>query len=139
MIAKECMSKTVELVTPDMKIAEVAQKMRDGDFGIVPVQKDDRLVGMITDRDIAIRCVAEKKDCNSMNVGEVMTDKVLYCFEDQDINEVAKNFADNQVRRLPVLNRNKRLVGIISLGDLSRSRDLRADQMKSSMSEITKP
>lgn len=138
MIAKDCMTKSVELVTPDMTITEVAKKMRDGNFGIVPVQKDDRLVGMITDRDIAIRCVAEKRDCNNVHAAEVMTEKVLYCFEDQDVNEIAKNFGENQIRRLPVLNRDKRLVGILSLGDLSHARDLKANQIKSTYDEITK-
>lgn len=138
MIAKECMTKTVELVTPDMTITEVAQKMRDGNFGIVPVQKDDRLVGMVTDRDIAVRCVAENRDCNSIHVGEIMTDKVLYCFDDQDINDIAKNFGENQIRRLPVVNREKRLVGIISLGDLARSGDLKANQAKSTLDDISR-
>jgi len=138
MIAKECMTKTVDLATPDMTITEVAQKMRDGNYGFIPVQKDDRLVGMITDRDIAIRCVAEKKDCDSINVGEIMTDKVLYCYEDEDVNEIARNFSNNQIRRLPVLNRNKRLVGVISMGDLSHSKDLRPEHFKNAINEITK-
>jgi CBS domain-containing protein len=139
MIAKECMTKSVELVTPDMTITEVAQKMRDGNFGICPVQKDDRLVGMLSDRDIAIRCVAEKRDCNNIHVGEIMTDKVLYCFEDEDVNEIAKNFSKNQVRRLPVLNRDKRLVGIISMGDISHSDEINSQQFKNSEKNITKP
>ena len=139
MIVKECMTKSVELVTPDMDVVEAAKKMRDGDFGIVPVQKDDRLVGMLTDRDIAIRCVAENRDCKSIHVGEIMTDKVLYCFEDQDLNEVAENLGDNQIRRLPVLNRDKRLVGILSLGDLTQSRELNPNQIKGTMNKISQP
>lgn len=138
MIAKDCMTKSVDLATPDMTITEVAKKMRDGNYGFIPVQKDDRLVGMITDRDIAIRCVAEKKDCNSVHVGEIMTDKVLYCYEDEDVNEIARNFSNNQIRRLPVLNRSKRLVGVISVGDISHSKDLKSDQFKSAVDEITK-
>ncbi len=139
MIVKECMTKSVELLTPDMVISEAAQKMRDGDFGILPVQKDERLVGMLTDRDIAIRCVAEERDSKRLHVGEIMTDKVLYCFEDQDINEVAKNLGDNQVRRLPVLNRDKKLVGILSLGDLTHEKALDPQQLKGAVDKISKP
>jgi CBS domain-containing protein len=118
---------------------EAAKKMRDGDFGLVPVQKNDRLVGMLTDRDIAIRCVAEGRDYKSIHVGEIMTDKVLYCFEDQNLNEVVENLGDNQIRRLPVLNRDKRLVGILSLADLTHSRDLNPSQIKGAMDKISKP
>jgi CBS domain-containing protein len=121
MLAKECMTKNVEVGRPNMSLVEAAKKMRDGDFGILPVGEADRLVGMITDRDIAVRAVAEGKDPFMSKVGEVMTNKVLYCFEDQDVNEVVKNLGDNQVRRLPVLNRQKRLVGILSLGNLAQS------------------
>jgi len=121
MIAKECMTKNVKLCSPYMSLAEAAKLMREGDFGILPVGDHDRLVGMITDRDIAIRAVAQGKDPLRSYVGEVMTNKVLYCYEDQDINEVAKNLGDNQVRRLPVLNREKRLVGIVSLGNIAQS------------------
>lgn len=139
MIVKDCMTRSVELVTPDMNITEAAKKMRDGDFGLVPVQKNDRLVGMLTDRDIAIRCVAEGRDSKSIHVGEIMTDKVLYCFEDQNLNEVIENLGDNQIRRLPVLNRDKRLVGILSIGDLAHSRDLNPSQIKGAMDKISKP
>jgi CBS domain-containing protein len=139
MIVKDCMTRTVELVTPEMGVAEAARKMRDGDFGLVPVQKNDRLVGMLTDRDIAIRCVAEGRDYKSIHVGEIMTDKVLYCFEDQNLSEVVENLGNNQIRRLPVLNRDKRLVGILSLGDLTHSRDLNPSQIKGAMDKISKP
>lgn len=139
MIVKDCMTRSVELVTPDMNITEAAKKMRDGDFGLVPVQKNDRLVGMLTDRDITIRCVAEGRDSKSIHVGEIMTDKVLYCFEDQNLNEVIANLGDNQIRRLPVLNRDKRLVGILSIGDLAHSRDLNPSQIKGAMDKISKP
>lgn len=138
MIVKECMTKNVELGTPEMFLHEAAKKMRDGDFGMLPIQKDDRLVGMLTDRDIAIRCVAEGRDAKNIHVGEVMTEKVLYCFEDQSLDEVARNLGDNQVRRLPVLNRQKRLVGILSLADLTHAH-LNAKQLENTMSKITKP
>ncbi len=121
MLAKECMTKNVELGRPNMTLAEAAKKMRDGDFGILPVGEKNRLVGMITDRDIAVRAVAEGKDPRKSLVAEVMTNKVLYCFEDQDVNEIVKNLGQNQIRRLPVLNRQKKLVGILSLGNLAQS------------------
>lgn len=138
MIVKECMTKRVELVTPSTSITEAAQKMRDGDFGILPVQDNDRLVGMLSDRDIAIRCVAEGRDYKNLNVGQVMSDKVLYCFEDQDIEEVTRNLGDNQIRRLPVLNREKRLVGIVALSDLTEA-DIDSEQLHSTLNKIGQP
>jgi hypothetical protein len=87
----------------------------------LPVGEGDRLVGVITDRDIAIRAVAEGK-APTTKVGDLMSHEVLYCFDDQDLDEIAQNMAEMKVRRLPVVNRDKRLVGIISLGDLARER-----------------
>lgn len=121
MLVKQAMIKRVKLASPKMFLNEAAQKMRDGDFGALPVGENDRLVGMITDRDMAIRAVAEGKDPATTTVGECMTKQVLYCYEDQTLEEVAKNLGDNQIRRIPVLNRQKRLVGILSLADLALS------------------
>lgn len=137
MLAKECMTKNVELGRPNMSLSEAAKMMRDGDFGILPVSEQDRLVGMITDRDIAIRAIAEGKDPNRSYVGEVMTNKVLYCFDDQDVNDVVKNLGDNQIRRLPVLNRQKRLVGILSLGNMALY-DATPKNMDEALSDISK-
>ncbi len=136
MLVKDCMTKTVELGTPKMSLHEAAMKMRDGDFGMLPVQDNDRLVGMITDRDIAIRCVAEGRDSKNVHVGEVMTERVLYCFDDQSLDEVARNLGENQIRRLPVVNREKRLVGILSLCDLARAH-LNPKQLESTMNRIS--
>jgi CBS domain-containing protein len=121
MLAKECMTKSVALGKPSMTILEAAQKMRDGNFGILPIEENDRLVGMITDRDIAVRGVAEGKDPKQAKVRDIMSSKVLYCYEDQNLDEIAENLGDNQVRRLPVLNRQKKLVGILSLSDIAKS------------------
>lgn len=137
MLAKDCMTKKVEIGSANMSIAEAAKLMKKGDFGILPISRDDRLIGMITDRDIAIRAVAEGRDPNNSSVAEVMTDKVLYCFEDQEVNEVVKNLGDNRVRRLPVLNRQKRLVGILSLGNLAQS-DASAQTVDEALKEICK-
>ena len=137
MIVKECMTRKVELGTPDMTLREVALMMRDGDFGILPIQKNDKLVGMITDRDIAIRCVAEGGDSKKLKAGEVMTEKVLYCFEDQSLDEVAQNLGENQIRRLPVVNREKRLVGILALSDLAKAH-INPKQLERTMTDIAK-
>jgi CBS domain-containing protein len=118
----KCMTRDVEIANPDQTIQEAAKMMCDCDTGVLPVGENDRLVGMITDRDIAIRAVAEGKSCDT-KVREVMSGEVLYCFDDQELEDVARNMADIKVRRLPVLNRNKHLVGIISLGDLSKKED----------------
>jgi len=115
----EVMTRGAECVRPDATLKEVAQRMKELDIGCVPVCDQDRLIGMITDRDIAVRSVAAGHDPNIDRVRDVMTSGILWCFEDQEIAEVAEFMRDKQVRRLPVLNRSKRLVGIISLGDLA--------------------
>ena len=120
MEVREVMTSNVRMATPDQSISESAQIMAECDSGVVPVYDQDRLVGMVTDRDIVIRAVANGKSPQTP-VREVMSQEVLYCYEDDDIEQVAKNMAKNQVRRLPVLNRSKRLVGIVSIGDLSKS------------------
>ena len=118
MQVNEAMSTDVRLANPDQTIREAAAIMAEIDAGALPVGDKDRLVGMITDRDIAIRAVAKglKPDAK---VRDVMSKEVMYCFEDEDIDDVAQNMADLKVRRLPVLNRDKRLVGIVSLGDIA--------------------
>ena len=131
------MTRQVELGTPEMTLREAALKMRDGDFGSLPIYKNDKLIGMITDRDIAIRCVADGDDIKKMKVGEVMTERVLYCFDDQSLDEVAQNLGDNQIRRLPVVDRDKKLVGILSLSDLSRAH-LNPQQLERTMSKLSK-
>ena len=114
----EVMTQDVRLIEPHQTIRDAARLMAEMDAGIMPVREGDRLVGMITDRDIAVRAVAQGRGPDTP-VREVMTDEVKYCYEDDDTNDVARNMADIQVRRLPVLTREKRLVGIISLGDLA--------------------
>ena len=118
MRVSEAMTRDVRIASPNQSIREAARIMAEIDAGVLPVGEDDRLVGMITDRDIAIRAVAEGKGPDT-SVREVMTQDVKYCFEDEDTDDVVRNMADQQVRRLPVVNRDKRLVGILSLGDLA--------------------
>lgn len=118
MKVSEAMSRDVRVVNPDQTIAEAAQLMAEIDAGSLPVGDNDKLVGMLTDRDIAIRGVA--KNCGpDTKVRDVMTKDVKYCYEDEALGHVAKNMGDIQVRRLPVVNREKRLVGIVSLGDIA--------------------
>jgi CBS domain-containing protein len=120
------MSSDVEVVTPEQPIREAAQFMLRGDAGAMPVSDGDRLIGMVTDRDITVRGVAEGLGPDTP-VSQVMTEDLIYCYDDDDIENVAIQMADNQVRRLPVLSREgEKLVGIVSLGDISRSENAEA-------------
>jgi CBS domain-containing protein len=114
----DVMTRDVRLASPQQSIHEAARMMAESDMGVLPVGENDRLVGMITDRDIAIRAVAAGKGPDTV-VRDVMTEDMKYCFEDDEIGDVAANLAALQVRRLPVLSRQKRLVGIVSLGDIA--------------------
>lgn len=116
---KDIMSTDVQVVSPDTLLHEVAEKMLHRDCGSILVAKDDRLVGIITDRDIALRCVAANHHPASTTAEEVMTPETLYCRDTDDTDAVALNMTENKVRRLPVLDKDKRLVGIVSLGDLA--------------------
>src|SRR4051812_3774997 len=121
MRVSEAMTREVRVASPGQSIRDVAKIMAEIDAGSLPVGDNDRLVGMITDRDIAIRAVALGKGPETP-VREVMSsDQVLYCYEDEELDHVAKNMSQQQVRRLPVVNREKRLVGIVSLGNIVQS------------------
>lgn len=115
---REAMTHDVALASPEQTLADAARMMAERDTGALPVGEDDRLVGMITDRDIVIRGVAKELGPETP-IREVMSREVLYCFQDEDVEHVAANMGEQQVRRLPVLDREKRLVGIVSLGDLA--------------------
>jgi CBS domain-containing protein len=129
------MSRDVRLANPGQSIRDVAKIMAEIDAGAMPVQENDRLVGMITDRDIAIRAVAQGKGPDTP-VREVMsTEQVLYCYDDEDLDHVAKNMGDQRVRRLPVVNREKRLVGIVSLGDVATTEKRAATKAVSGVSQ----
>jgi CBS domain-containing protein len=122
MKVSEVMTRDVRVASPDETIRQAAKTMASLDAGVLPVGENDHLIGMITDRDIAIRGIAQGKGPKA-KVRDVMTEDVKYCFDDQEVEEVTRNMADIQVRRLPVLNRDKRLVGILSLGDIAISAD----------------
>src|ERR1044071_2044972 len=136
MRVSEAMTREVKICTPGQPIREAARIMAEIDAGVLPVGENDRLVGMITDRDIAIRAVALGKGPDTP-VREVMSsEKVLYCYEDDDVSNVAKNMSEEQVRRLPVVNRDKRLGGIISFGDVAQNETRQAAKAAKG---VTKP
>lgn len=117
---RDVMTQDAKLTNPDDTLRHAAQMMKECDCGVLPVAEGDRLVGMITDRDMAVRCIAEGKGPET-KVREGMTQEVKYCFEDEDCDHVAENMAQIQLRRLPVVNRDKQLIGIVSLADLARN------------------
>lgn len=117
----EIMTREVEIIQPDDTLRMAARKMRDRDIGFLPVCDGESLLGVLSDRDITIRALADGMDINVMLGRDLMTTPVIYCFDDQDVTEAARIMEENQIRRLVVLSReDKRLVGVISLGDLAR-------------------
>jgi len=134
---RDAMTRDVRMVRPDQTLRDAAQLMAKLDIGALPVEEEDRLVGMITDRDIAVRAVAEGLDGDT-SVREIMTSEVKYCFEDQTIDEVTRNMGEQRLRRLPVLSRNKRLVGILSLGDIAVEAASQ-DEAGEALGEISRP
>jgi len=136
MRVSEAMTREVRVANPTQTIRDVAKIMAEIDAGAVPVGENDRLVGMITDRDIAIRAVAEGKGPDTP-VRDIMSKDIKYCYDDEDLEHVAENMGDLQVRRLPVVNRDKRLVGIVALGDVARHED--HDTTGETTAEVSKP
>lgn len=126
MQVKEIMSSDVHRIHQGASVRDAAEQMKTFDIGMVPVYDGDRLVGTLTDRDITVNAVVGNRDPANAKISEIMSPGVTYCFADQDVDEAAKLMADNQIRRLIVLNRDKRLVGIASLGDLARHPDAKA-------------
>ena len=137
MKVREAMTQDVRLVKPDQAISEAARLMAELDIGALPVEENDRLVGMITDRDIAVRAVALGRGPDTP-VADVMSREVKYCFEDQSIDEVTQNMGELRIRRLPVLTRDKRLIGILSLGDLAIDESAR-DEAGEALGGISRP
>jgi CBS domain-containing protein len=137
MKVKDVMTPDVECVGPDDSLQEAARKMKTLDVGPVPVCDHDRVTGMLTDRDITIRATAEGKDPKTTMVRDVMTGDVVYCFDDQDSDDAAKLMQDHQIRRVLVMNRDKRLVGIVSLGDLAT--DGKKKQAGAVLQEVSEP
>ncbi len=117
----KAMHKGAEWLGPDTPISEVALKMRDLDVGAIPIGENDRLIGIVTDRDIACRAVADGKDCSTLTAKEVMTKKVVYCRDDEDVEDALRIMEQKKIRRLPVINDKKRMVGMLSIGDISHA------------------
>jgi CBS domain-containing protein len=134
----DLMTRSVELIAPSDSIQEAARKMADEDFGVLPVAEFDRLVGVVTDRDIVTRAVAWGRMPDKTYVRDVMSKDVTYVFEDDSSDEAARKMARLQVKRLPVLNREKRLVGILSLGDMATMR-LTREVASEALSAISRP
>lgn len=120
MKVKDVMSRNCTFVSPQTTLAETAKIMCDQDIGFVPVAENDKMIGMVTDRDIVCRGIAKGAESNSP-VKSCMSPQTYYCFDDQEAEEVCANMADIKVRRLPVVNREKRLVGVVSIGDLAQT------------------
>ena len=134
---KDLMSRDVQIISPDGTIKEAAQHMLKGNFGMMPVGENDRMIGAISDRDIAIRAVAEGKD-PSTKVREIMSEGIVWAYEDDSVDDAAKLMGDHQIRRLPIVNADKRLVGIVALGDFAvESADI--EIAGEALSEISKP
>ena len=118
---REIMSDHVEIIHPADTLKTAAEKMRDRDIGFLPVCDGDRLIGVLTDRDLITRALADGLEADAVLGRDLVTSPAIYCFDDQSIDEAAKLMHDNQIRRLVVLSRDKQMVGVISLGDLAMS------------------
>jgi CBS domain-containing protein len=136
-LVRDIMTPGVLVLNPRDTVVRAAALMRDQDVGSLPVAEDDRLVGMLTDRDIVTRTTAQGLAPESARVGDAMSKGVLYCFEDDSCEAVAANMGANQIRRLPVVSRQKRLVGIVSLGDLANKSDEQA--VAEALADISSP
>jgi CBS domain-containing protein len=131
MYVREVMTPDVVVASPDDTLQRAAEMMIDIDAGVLPVGQNDRLVGMLTDRDNTTRAVAAGKEPTECKVREVMSPEIRYVYDDESVEDAARNMTEQQVRRLPVLNRDKRLVGIVSLGDLAlKKKSSAADALK---------
>jgi CBS domain-containing protein len=135
MMIRDVMSRDVKVASPKDTLQHAAQLMRDIDAGALPIGENDRLVGMLTDRDITIRAVAQGK-APQCPVGEVMSPDIKYVYEDESVEDAARNMGELQMRRLPVLDRGKRLVGIVSLGDLALTE---TDSAGEALKEVSEP
>lgn len=131
----EVMTRNVRIASPNDTLKAAAQMMDESDFGLLPVSENDRLIGMLSDRDITIRAVAKGLSPEHSKVRDVMTSEVKYVYDDESVEDAARNMSELQVRRLPVLNREKRLVGIVSLGDISLSKEKTAGEALNSISQ----
>jgi CBS domain-containing protein len=138
MLIREVMTEEAECTRPDATLMEAARRMRELDVGSLPVCDGDRLKGIVTDRDIVLRSVAEGHNPSEHTVRDAMTEELFYAYEDQDVDELTKIMKQKQIRRVPILSREKRLVGIVSLGDLAVETD-NSGQAGEALEEISEP
>lgn len=139
MKVSEVMTRDVQVIMPDRSVRDAAKLMDDLNIGVLPVCDGERIVGIITDRDITVRATAAGKDPDETRVREIMTEDVRWCFEDGDVMGIVRMMSDVQIRRIPVVNRNKRLVGIVALGDLATDRAEGANEALRRISEPSEP
>jgi CBS domain-containing protein len=138
---REIMTREVDVIPPNASVRDAAAKMKELDVGAIPVCDGQKLKGLLTDRDITVRAVAEGRNPSEVQVAEIMSGEIAYCFEDETLEQAANLMESKQIRRLPILDRNKQLAGIISLGDISvrtegsRQKDLAAEALE----EISEP
>ena len=132
MKVKDMMHKGVECVSPETSVSAIAKKMKELDVGAIPIAKDGKLVGMITDRDIAVRCVAGGGDISKVQAKDAMTHGVVYCRDNEDVEDAVRIMEGKQIRRLPVLDESMQMVGMVSLGDVSHAlpRDITGEVTK---------
>ena len=129
MKVRDAMHEGVTWVEPNAAIADLARMMRDEDIGSIPGGENDRLVGMVTDRDIVCKGLANGKDVSGLTARDVMSGPIVYCRADEEVDDAVRIMEEHEIRRLPVINENKRMVGILSMGDIAdgASRDLTAE------------
>jgi CBS domain-containing protein len=137
MNVREVMTADVYTVSADTSIFDIAELMRDEDIGVVPVVENDKLVGLVTDRDIVVRALADSRDPSQATARTVMSPNLVFCFEDQSVEEVLQTMGEQQVRRMPVVDRDRNLVGVVSIGDLSAAAP--PDRAGESLSQISQP
>jgi CBS domain-containing protein len=135
----DVMTRDVQVIRPDKSVRDAAQLMDSLNVGVLPVCDGERLVGIITDRDITVRATAAGRDPDETRVREVMTDDVRWCFDDEDVRDAVRVMSDVQIRRIPVVDRNKRLVGIVALGDLATDRAEGTGEALRRISEPSEP
>jgi CBS domain-containing protein len=133
MRVKRAMHEGVQWVEPMTSVKEIARLMRKHDIGAIPIGENDRLIGMVTDRDIVCRCVAEGSDPTNATARQVMSKGIVFCRDEEELDDAARIMEQKKIRRLPVINKDKRMIGMLSLGDVSQagSRELTGEVMKS--------
>jgi len=134
MVIRKIMTTNVECIAPETTIQNAARKMKELDIGFLPICENDHLLGTVTDRDIVLRALADGKDCNTI-ARDVMSSQVFFCFDDESIEGCANHMKEHEVKRMLVLNREKRLVGVVSIGDLSKIKEKAAGQTLKNISD----